>query len=222
MEHTATIRIEDLSDAVRATKEVIQSFDADTACWRGHADADWALQAHVFRRPTKLPGVSSYNESGLIGHFLARSPTRSLTKTPEPDDYFGWLFLAQHYGLPTRLLDWSESPLVALYFAVSEGHEDRDACVWALWPGQLNNYFDASLDLVQIRDAKVVEIAECAFIPGKICDPVIIAIDGREIDLRMLVQMGRFTLHAIDTPIEKLPASTKWLRKYIIPKGSKT
>jgi hypothetical protein len=87
---------------------------------------------------------------------LSLVPTRSLAKTPDPDDYFGWLFLAQHYGLPTRLLDWSESPLVALYFAVTEGHEDHDGCVWALWPGGLNSYFDASLNFVQIRDPEVV------------------------------------------------------------------
>jgi FRG domain len=220
--HTAAIIIEDLADAIRATNDVIQCFNADTAIWRGHADTDWALRAHVFRKPEKPPGISSYNETGLMGHFLARAPTRSHAKIPEPTDYFGWLFLGQHYGLPTRLLDWSESPLVALFFAVTEDYEDHDGCVWALWPGGLNNYFDASFDLVQIRDTKVVDIAECAFVPGKQCDQVIIAIDGREIDLRMFVQMGRFTLHANGTPIETLLGSAKWLRKYIVPKEAKT
>jgi FRG domain len=194
----------------------------DTAFWRGHADADWTLQAQVFRRPREHPDLSSYNESGLIGHFVSLAPTRSLAKTPDPRDYFGWLFLAQHYGLPTRLLDWTESPLIALYFAATEGHEDRDGCVWALWPGGLNRCYDGSLDLVQIRDPKVKEIAKCAFVPGQECDQVIIAIDGREIDLRMLVQMGRFTLHAHGTPIENLPGSEGWSRRYIVPKEAKT
>src|SRR5215469_967721 len=135
--HTASIKIEDLADAICATNEVIHSFNQDTAMWRGHADAGWALQACVFRKPKTSAEMASYNETALMGHFLMRAPTRSHAKTPEPSDYFGWLSLAQHYGLPTRLLDWSENPLVAAYFAVAEPSDD-DGCIGALSPTDLN------------------------------------------------------------------------------------
>jgi len=46
------------------------------------------------------------------------------------NDDIATLMVLRHYGLPTRLLDWSSSPLVAAYFAVS-GHEDKDAELWA-------------------------------------------------------------------------------------------
>ena len=47
------------------------------------------------------------------------------------------------------------------------------------------------------------------------------ATDGREIDLRMLVQIGRFTLHSYNAAIEHLPNSASWLRRYIVPKEQK-
>src|SRR5262249_39703683 len=46
-----------------------------------------------------------------------------------------WLFLARHAGLPTRLLDWSESALIALYFALKE----PKPVVWMLNPLDLND-----------------------------------------------------------------------------------
>jgi hypothetical protein len=56
----------------------------------------------------------------------------------KPRSDLDWLFLAQHYGLPTRLLDWSLSPLAALYFAVSDEAGLADGCLWALSPTNLN------------------------------------------------------------------------------------
>lgn len=49
----------------------------------------------------------------------------------DPESVWHLLAIARHYGLPTRLLDWSFSPLVATYFAVEDGDTDHDAAIWA-------------------------------------------------------------------------------------------
>jgi hypothetical protein len=219
--HTSDIVIDDLTKIVEAARQTITEFDGDTALWRGHANANWPVRPHVFRRDPAHPEVPKYDECALIGHFRVRAPTRSHVGCPLANDYFGWLFLAQHYGLPTRLLDWTENPLVALYFAVI-AEEAIDGCVWALWSKGLNTSFGVPSGLIQINDPRVVELAKPAFDPGITCEQVILAIDGQEIDIRMLVQIGRFTLHTYQTAIEHLPKSAGWLRRYIIPKEHKT
>ena len=65
-------------------------------------------------------------ELRLLRKFRARAHLRHHT-CPDYFDYFGWLSLMRHYGLPTRLLDWSESPLVAAYFAMVSADPKRTA-----------------------------------------------------------------------------------------------
>jgi hypothetical protein len=175
--HRSTITLSDLSDVILAARETY-ALSKETPWWRGHADAEWRLEAQVHRKNPEKPDRPSNIELTLIGHFVSRAPSRSRRPCPNSDDFFGWLFLAQHYGLPTRLLDWTESPLVAAYFAVLDRPDD-DGCIWGQSPGGLNATRDGSHGLVQIKDPRIAEIAESAF-NNISTERTIIAIDVRK------------------------------------------
>lgn len=66
-----------------------------------------------------------------------------------PNAYFEWLFLMQHYGIPTRLLDWSTDALVALAFAITsrkKEHDGSNAIVYCLEPYKLNQPFSENYE----------------------------------------------------------------------------
>ena len=108
-----------------------QSFASDGGglerIFRGVTDKDHELVPSIGRSTEAgTSGDISTLERDLMEEFKRLSvPELTLPPTSE----FEWLFLAQHYGLPTRLLDWSSNPLVALFFAV-ERKDEVDGAVY--------------------------------------------------------------------------------------------
>lgn len=163
--------------------------------WRGHADFTWKLLPSVYR-PQFLN-----HEPWLIQDFMRRAKTR-YQFCPSENAWPDWLILMQHYGLPTRMLDWSESVFVAAYFAVSE-HEERDGAIWVMNPYNFNYYENNTQRIVDCYEEIVVGEFEKAF-KSVSRSGEIVAVQMPENHIRMLVQRAAFTVHGNETPIEKL------------------
>lgn len=193
--------------------------------WRGHGDQSWALRPGVFR---ELPGGRSYNEPYLVHRFRAFAPARR-EKCPGDDDAAGWLMLMQHYGLPTRLLDWTEGLAIAMYFAVCDPKLDgKEGAVWALAPGGFNAALATTptpglpKPICLSGTPEVKAIALRAFnAVGTTPMPDAVAFLPDHIDPRMMVQHGRCTASDNATPLENKPGADKYLLKMLVPADKK-
>ena len=106
--------------------------------YRGLSNFDYALRTSLKR----LGGDFKNLEFHLLRNFKKYSHRPEVNNNTDWD----WLALAQHHGLPTRLLDWTYSPYVALHFVTAELDKfDCDGIIWALKHEALNKYLPDKL-----------------------------------------------------------------------------
>lgn len=156
--------------------------------FRGQENAEWDIIPSLYRRD------KTYRfEREMYRDFSLKS-TAFLGQIPET--YLEWLFIMQHYGIPTRLVDWTGSCLVALYFAIEKTSLQDNAAVWILDPWSLNSTVIHCQTVPDCRD-DIVRDYEFTNEKKKSTEYPI-AIRPCHTTPRIVSQHGFFTLHGIN------------------------
>jgi hypothetical protein len=195
--------------------------------FRGEAEVSWRLRPKLYRDPQPKRDVRILDNE-FRQEFVIRAPSLS----PErPQNSWEWYFLMQHSGAPTRLLDWTESALIALYFAVrnksSAQNSRSDSVVWVLEPWKLNEYVVNNKEVIAPGAPGLEEVDAARYAPWlpnryattQVEKPLPVAIYPTHFQRRISSQRSCFTIHGSSRDgFEELPKEVRrYLQRIVIP-----
>ena len=187
--------------------------------YRGEEDASLSLIPSIQRTDKRIKV-----ERFITNDFYTRAK-QIMENPPEKHNYAGWVAIMQHYGLPTRMLDWSQSPLIASFFACETYKQkgDLDAGVWVLIPDAFNDFQGFGKCIYPIDADTTQEMLLPAFKHNHHnheLDDRILACSSTENNMRMYAQQANFTVHNSLKHLEDI-CNEDMLYKIIIPSERK-
>lgn len=190
--------------------------------FRGQCDRNWDLSTSLIR----LGGGRGLGR--LEGHLLRNFRKYARSNVTGVQNLWDWLSLAQHHGLPTRLLDWTFSPYVALHFAtVDLRWKDSDAMLWCVNHCAVHQHLPAKLRKAldqEGSDVFTVDLLDQTAPSLKQLEDLsehdfALFLEPPSLDARIVNQFALFSLMSqpaarLDFWLEKHP---KLVRKVVIP-----
>lgn len=192
--------------------------------FRGLQNVDYDLKTSLMRLGDGCEAV----EAPLLRTFK-KYAKRDITYN---DSEWNWLALAQHHGLPTRLLDWTYSPYVALHFATANVERfDLDGVIWCLDHVKVREFLPDTLKAIlkeERADAFTVEMLNEGNVTLESLDklspePFVMFLEPPSLDDRIVNQFALFSLMSHPTALLNhwLAAHPDLYRKIIIPASLK-
>jgi hypothetical protein len=198
----------------------------DTSVYHGAPDASRPLLTSLGR----LGGIERpYTKTGLEEHVLRNFARHSRPYLPHLGNEWELMVAAQHHGVPTRLLDWSYSPLVAAFFA-TRGAPPGDCAIWRLDWMRMHRRFNFPELAMLIEDLARFVGRRGEFTPWRLIDeadsgePFACMFEPPTLDARISAQAAVFTLCSdASRPLNDFLADhglEEALSRFIIPAGA--
>lgn len=209
-----SIEIESIDCLVKEIKNLKNKYGKQPIWFRGQENSEWSLLPSIQRGDL-------YTKETLITNDFYIYVNQIEDNMPNKTNYAAWMSLMQHYGLPTRILDWSSSPLIACYFALEKNRDNNaDACIWVLIPRKINIHEGFGGCVYPVDAYTVQQMLKPAFksnakIEDKFKDKII-ACHSVEKNLRMYSQQSSFTVHNSNKRLEDM-CDSETLFKFVIP-----
>jgi hypothetical protein len=147
-----TISVDSVEDLISTLNRLPNNY-----LYRGQANATWSLQSSLERIVgTKWSAEEAKRfEEFSVGQFRSKFHLYD-RENIKPESKLAWLSLMQHYGVPTRLLDFTESPYIALYFAL-ETYSPQTGNDLALYALDYSAILEKSIGYIRTRDVEFRE-----------------------------------------------------------------
>jgi hypothetical protein len=185
-----SLKVKTLSEYLQIVETLKEKWKERELWYRGVGNVAYSLTPTLYRSEYEIDCKEEYS---IFNDF--RLKAKLLIPNSQSMERLDWYSVMQHYGLPTRMLDWTTGSLIALYFALRDTNAEVDRAVFVLNQSKINSTIHhLDMNYESGRQQNYKELLD-KYIPNLKIGEYPIAITPPYIDKRIIAQKGRFTIH---------------------------